>query len=73
MQLGMKEGDILLVQEKYVMEILKQFDMLQCKPASTPLEPSAKLTVQDSPVDDIDKSRMEQIPYRHVFESTDQR
>ena len=25
MQLGMKEGDILLVQEKYVMEILKQF------------------------------------------------
>ena len=37
MQLGMKGGDILLVQEKYVMEILNQFDMLECKPASTPL------------------------------------
>ena len=35
MQGGMKEGDILLVQEKYITEILKQFDMLDCKPAST--------------------------------------
>ena len=42
MQEGMKEGDILLVQEKYVTEILKQFNMLDCKPASTPLEPSVK-------------------------------
>ena len=30
-QLGMKDGDILLVQKKYVMKILKQFDMLECK------------------------------------------
>ena len=29
----MAEGDILLVQEKYVLEILKQFNMLECKPA----------------------------------------
>ena len=66
MQLGMKEGDILLVQEKYVTDILKQFDMLECKPASTPLEPSVKLSVKDSPVDDLGKSRMEQYPYRQV-------
>ena len=65
-QLGMKEGDILLVQEKYVMEILKQFEMLECKPASTPLEPSVKLTVKDNLVDDIGKSRMERFPYRQV-------
>ena len=65
-QLGMEEGDILLVQEKYIMEILKQFGMLECKPASTPLEPSVKLTVKDSPVDDVGKSRMEQFPYRQV-------
>ena len=43
MQEGMKEGDILLVHEKYIIEILKQFDMLHCKPASTPLEPNVKL------------------------------
>ena len=66
MQQGMKEGDILLVKEKYVIEILKQFKMLDCKPASTPLEPGVKLTLKDSPVDDIGKARMEQFPYRQV-------
>ena len=63
-QLGIKDGGILLVQEKYVMEILKQFNMLECKPASTPLKPSVKLTLKDSPVDDSGKARMEQYPYR---------
>ena len=62
----MKEGKILLVQEKYIIGILKQFDVLDCKPASTPLEPSVKLTLKDSPVDDIGKARMEQFPYRQV-------
>ena len=62
----MTEGDILLVQVKYLMEILKQFGMLECKSTSTPLEPSVKLTVKDSPVDDVGKSRMEQLPYRQV-------
>ena len=66
MQLGMKEGDILLVQEKYVMESLKQFDMLDCKPASTPLKPNVKFTLKDSPVDDNAKARMNQFPYRQV-------
>ena len=66
MQEGMKEGDILLVQEKYVTEILKQFNMLDCTPSSTPLEPSVKLTLKDNPVDEIGKARMEQFPYRQV-------
>ena len=48
------------------MEILKQFNMLECKPANTPLEPSVKLTLKDIPVDDLGKSRMEQHPYRQV-------
>ena len=39
MQLGMQVGDILMVQEKYIIDILKSFNMLDCKPASTPLEP----------------------------------
>ena len=64
MQQGMKEGNILLVQEKYVTEILKQFEMLDCKSASTPLEPSVKLTLKDSPGDDFGKARMEELPHR---------
>ena len=62
----MADGDILLVQEKYVHDILKQFDMVGCKPVSTPLEPGAKLSVVDSPVDELGKAAMEAYPYRQV-------
>ena len=40
--------------------------MLDCKPASTPLEPNVQLTLKDSLVDDNAKARMEQFPYRQV-------
>ena len=62
----MQNGDILLVQEMYVIEVLKRFNMLKRKPASTPLEPSVKLTLKGSLVDDLGKSRMEHYPYRQV-------
>ena len=40
--------------------------MLDCKLASTPLEPNVKLTPKDNPVDDNAKARMEQFPNRQV-------
>ena len=66
-QLGMADGDILMVQEKYVLDILRQFDMVGCKAASTPLEPGVKLSMIDSPGDDLGKARMEAYPYRQVI------
>ena len=65
-QLGMEEGDIFMVQEMYVMEILRQFDMVGCKAASTPLESGVKLSVVDSPEDDEGRAQMEAYPYRQV-------
>ena len=65
-QVGMADGDILMVKEKYVLDILRKFDMVGCKAASTPLEPGAKLSVVDSPGDDPGKARMESYPYRQV-------
>ena len=62
----MEEGDIFMVQEKYVHDILRQFEMMGCKLASTPLEPGVKLSVVDSPTDDLGKSEMEQYPYRQM-------
>ena len=62
----MQDGDIQLVQEKCVLDILKQFEMEGCKSASTPLEPSVRLSVKDSPGDDLEKARMEAYPYRQV-------
>ena len=58
----MEERDIFMVQEKYVLDILRQFDMVGCKAASTPLEPGVKLSVVDSPGDDLEKSKMEAYP-----------
>ena len=55
-----------MVQEKYVQDILRQFEMVGCKPASTPLEPRVKLSVVDSPRDDLGKSEMERFPYWQV-------
>ena len=55
-QLGMADGDILMVPEKYVLDILRQFDMVGCKAANTPLEPGVKLSVVDSPGDDLGKA-----------------
>ena len=52
-QVGMEDGDIFMVQEKYVPDILRQFDMVGCKAASTPLELGVKLSVVDSPGDDL--------------------
>ena len=36
-------------------------------PTSTPLEPSMKLSVVDSPGDDLGKAKMEAYPYRRVI------
>jgi hypothetical protein len=38
-------GRIFLNQEKYVVEILKRFDMLECKSMNTPMETKLKLLV----------------------------
>ena len=62
----MRDGDILMVQEKYVHDILKHFDMMGCKVACTPLEPAVKLSTIESIEDDLGKAGMEAHPYRQV-------
>ena len=37
--------------------MLEDFEMVVCKAASTPLEPGVKLSVVDSPTDDLGKAR----------------
>ena len=47
-----------------LLDILKQFDMVGCKMASTLLEPGVKLSTVDSPGGEPGKARMEAYPYR---------
>ena len=42
-------GDIQLVQEKYLGEILLKFPIASSRSASTPLPPSCKVSQEDSP------------------------
>ena len=62
-------GDILLVQEKYVRDMLVRYEMIDCKPANTPLEPNVKMSEEDCPSSDVEKEEMAQLPYRSVVGS----
>ena len=63
------EGDILLVQEKYLRNMPVLYEMVGCKPASTSLEPNVKLTEEDCPVSDREKEELARFPYRSVMGS----
>ena len=44
-----KDGSICLDQESYARQILEEFGMADCNPASIPISPSVKLNSEDSP------------------------
>ena len=62
----MQDGDILMVQERYVHEILKQLDMVVCEAANTPFEPEVKVSTVDNFADDMGNAKMAAYPYRQV-------
>lgn len=62
-------GDIQLVQEKYLGEVLLRFPVDSSKSASTPLPPSSKLSGADSPLSQPEVDSMANIPYRSAIGS----
>jgi hypothetical protein len=42
-----EDGKTLITQRKYTMELIKRFNMSECKPVSTPLEQNIKLNSDD--------------------------
>ena len=63
------ENSITLTQKRYIMDILKRFNMEECKPVSTPLNLSIKLTKEDCPTTQNEKNDMKDIPYRQAVGS----
>ena len=63
------EGTITLSQKKLVEDILKKFDMADCKPIQTPMKVPCKLSSNDSPQTIMDEKIMTSLPYRQILGS----
>lgn len=57
-----------LSEEKYVIDILKKFNMDICKPNSTPMQPKIKLS-KEMPLEFDVKEEMSKILYSNVVDS----
>ena len=62
-------GDIQLLQEKYLGEVLSRYPVVNTRAASTPLPPACKLSQRDAPKDDEERVAMQGIPYRSAIGS----
>ena len=60
-------GDIKLLQEKYLGEVLQRFPVENPRSASTPLPPGCKLSSLDAPETAADKEKMAFISYRSAY------
>ena len=64
-----ENGDVFLVQERYVRDVIKRFNMEGCKSASTPLELGSKLDTSQEPTTAAGKFEMVDVPYRSAIGS----
>ena len=60
-------GMISLSQSQYISNILKHFDILHCKPITTPLTTTSKLSLDDAPKTTKESFGMENVPYKQVI------
>jgi hypothetical protein len=63
------KGIIRLTQMVAINKILKVFDMIECRPLSTPLTPGQRLSKADCPITAEDKEIMSQFPYKSLIGS----
>ena len=58
-----KKGILELSQESYIKKVLQRFNMTEGKSISTLLPPYMKLSKEDSPKSNLEKEKMEKVPY----------
>lgn len=61
-----KNGQLFLDQERHILDLLLKFNMADCKPISTPMDPNQRLTKDMSPKTSAEKEEMEKIPYQEA-------
>ena len=63
------KGILGLSQKAYIERILKRYSMEHCKPGNTPVAKGDKLSLNQCPKTELEKSEMRQIPYASVVGS----
>jgi hypothetical protein len=66
---NLEAGVLTLSQERYAEEVLKRFNMENCKPLPTPMSPGTKFTKEMSPRCDEEEEQMRDVPYRSAIGS----
>ena len=61
------EGGLFIHQNEYAYDIVKQLQMLECKPVSTPISPGEKFTKSQCPTSDEGINAMKHVPYRETI------
>lgn len=61
--------EITLDQKDYIENVLKRFNMENCKPVKTPLDPNQILTKEMAPEEDTEISEMKNVPYKEALGS----
>ena len=64
-----KRGVLQIDQEKYAEDVLRRFNMEECKPISVPLSPGEKLSHEQGAFTETERRAMEVTPYRQVVGS----
>lgn len=59
-------GKMKLSQRRYANDLLIKFNMSDCKPISTPMEPNTKISKEDGPKTEQEIQEMEDKPYREL-------
>src|SRR3990167_8110239 len=67
MKIIQKKGKITISQVNYVIKLLEEFNMLDCKPKSTPMDNSTQFSCLQSPNSEQEKSKMATKPYRSLI------
>lgn len=62
-------GKIWLDQQQYVKDVLERFNMANCSPVSTPVDPGAKLNKSMCPSEPKEVQSMQAIPYKEAVGS----
>ena len=63
------EGTLSISKKKLIDDILRKYEMQECKPISTPMTVPCKLSIDDSPSTQTEVQFMETIPYRQILGS----